>query len=67
MNWPREPELDWDLSLEGAWQEGRPLLGVGVDRGSDRSRLGSGADRTEVKRSDRIGVEETRELIEEGA
>ena len=42
-------------------------LELGWTRGSDRSKLGSGADRTEVKRSDRIGVEETRELIEEGA
>ena len=52
-NWPRESELDGDLPLEEVWQEGRPLLRVGVGQeigserwsGSDRSKLGNGADR----------------------
>ena len=54
-NLPRESELDEDLPLEEVWQEGRPLLRVGVGQkiGSERwSRL----DRS--KGADRIGGRE---------
>ena len=62
VNWPREFELDWNLSLEEAWREGRPFTWSWSGQGDRIGRIIGGQIGSTWRRRARIGSKHLGEL-----